>query len=127
MLVSAMKGGVIICFVAIIKNLLTIMEMPIFWHGFSYSVNYSIGFVAIEETHSTLATKQPAFTASAVASSLDTRKNSHQPNLYNLAVTVAKVSRSQIASFIGNLLLFFPEPFSGLVILSDYRNQNRGR
>ena len=111
MLVSAMQGGVIICFVAIIKNLLTAMQMPIFWHGFSYSVNYSLGFVAIEETHSTLATKQPAFTASAVASSLDTRKHSHQPNLYNLAVAVAKVSRSQIASFIGNLIVVFPGTF----------------
>lgn len=108
MLGSAMNGGIVICFVAIIKNLLTKIEMPIFWHGFAYSVNYSIGFVVIEETHSTLATKQPAFTASAVASSLDTKQNTHQPNLYNLAITVAKVSRSQIASFIGNLVVVFP-------------------
>ncbi|MBS1597628.1 MAG: site-specific recombinase [Bacteroidetes bacterium] len=108
MMGSAMNGGLVICFVAIIKNLLTKMEMPFFWHGFAYSVNYSIGFVVIEETHSTLATKQPAFTASAVASSLDTKQNTHQPNLYNLAITVAKVSRSQIASFIGNLVIVFP-------------------
>lgn len=111
MLASAMNGGLIICLVCVIKNLLAGMEMPIFWHGFAYSVNYSAGFVAIEETHSTLATKQPAFTASAVAGSLDTRKNTHQPNLYNLAVTVAKVSRSQIASFIGNLIIVFPATF----------------
>jgi len=111
MLVSAMKGGGIICFVAIIKSLLSIAEMPLFWHGFCYSINYSAGFVMIEETHSTLATKQPAFTASAVASSLDTRQNTHQPNLYNLAITVAKVSRSQIASFIGNLIIVFPGTF----------------
>jgi site-specific recombinase len=111
MLASAMRGGFVICFVAIIKNLLTRLEMPPFWHGVAYSVNYSIGFVVIEETHSTLATKQPAFTASAVASSLDTKKNIHQPNLYNLAVTVAKVSRSQIASFIGNLVVVFPGTF----------------
>jgi site-specific recombinase len=111
MLVSAMSGGAIICFVAVIKNLLTKMEMPIFWHGFAYSVNYSAGFVAIEETHSTLATKQPAFTASALASSLDTKQNTYQPNLYSLAVTVAKVSRSQTASFVGNLLIVFPGTF----------------
>jgi site-specific recombinase len=108
MLISAMKGGGIICFVAIIKNLLTGVGMAIFWHSFLYSVNYGLGFVLIEETHSTLATKQPAFTASAVASSLDSRKNVHEPNLYNLAVTVAKVSRSQIASFLGNLIIVFP-------------------
>ena len=105
---SAMGGGAWVCLVVLIKNLITRVPMAIFWHGFAYSVNYSLGFILIEETHTTLATKQPAFTASAVASSLDTRKNTHQPNLYNLAVTVAKVSRSQIASFAGNLLIVFP-------------------
>ncbi|HXB93655.1 MAG TPA: hypothetical protein VNU70_00810, partial [Puia sp.] len=108
MLKSAMGGGAWICGTVIIKNLLSRMPMAIFWHGFAYSINYSLGFILIEETHSTLATKQPAFTASAVAGSLDTRKNTRQPNLYNLAVTVAKVSRSQIASFIGNLVVVFP-------------------
>ena len=108
MLRSAMGGGAWICGVVVIKNLLTKIPMAIFWHGFAYSINYSLGFILIEETHTTLATKQPAFTASAVAGSLDTKKNTHQPNLYNLAVTVAKVSRSQIASFIGNLIIVFP-------------------
>ncbi len=108
MLKSAMGGGAWICLVVLIKNLLIKIPMAIFWHGFAYSINYSLGFILIEETHTTLATKQPAFTASAVASSLDTRKNAHQPNLYNLAVTVAKVSRSQIASFAGNLIFVFP-------------------
>jgi len=105
---SAMGGGAWVCLVVLIKNLITRMPMAIFWHGFAYSINYSLGFILIEDTNTTLATKQPAFTASAVASSLDTRKNTHQPNLYNLAVTVAKVSRSQIASFAGNLLIVFP-------------------
>lgn len=105
---SAMGGGAWVCLMVLVKNLLTRIPMAVFWHGFAYSVNYSIGFVLIEETGTTLATKQPAFTASAVASSLDTRKNTYQPNLYNLAVTVARVSRSQIASFIGNLIIVFP-------------------
>ena len=111
MLYSAMGGGAWISLVVLIKNLLIKMPMAIFWHGFVYSINYSLGFILIEETHTTLATKQPAFTASAVAGSLDTRRNTRRPNLYNLAVTVAKVSRSQIASFIGNLVIVFPGVF----------------
>jgi site-specific recombinase len=111
MMWSAMKGGGITAFIAIFKNMLTAVELPIFWHGFAYSMNYSIGFLLIDATGGTLATKQPAFTASAVASSLDTKGNTYKPNLYNLAVTVAKVSRSQIASFIGNLLIVFPGAF----------------
>jgi len=126
MVKSAMGGGAWICLVVLIKNLLTRVPMAIFWHGFAYSVNYSLGFILIEETHTTLATKQPAFTASAVASSLDTKAG--EPNLYNLAVTVAKVSRSQIASFAGNLLIVFPgcwliawayEKIVGVKLVSD--------
>jgi site-specific recombinase len=108
MMWSAMKGGAVTSFIAVFKNLLTAIELPIFWHGFAYSMNYSIGFLMIDATGGTLATKQPAFTASAVASSLDTKGNTYKPNLYNLAITVARVSRSQIASFIGNLLIVFP-------------------
>jgi site-specific recombinase len=105
---SAMGGGAWICLVVLIKNLLIRLPMAVFWRGFAFSVNYSLGFVLIEETHATLATKQPAFTASAVAGTLDTRNNTRKPNLYNLALTVARVSRSQFASFVGNLVVVFP-------------------
>lgn len=111
MMRSAMWGGLIVCFVVVVKLLQTKWSFAPFWQGFAYSVNYSVGFIAIEETKSTLATKQPAFTASAVASSLDTRKEKSQPNLYNLAITVAKIVRSQTASFIGNLIVVFPVCF----------------
>lgn len=107
MIVASMWGGLIICFVAIFKSIMGFFHMPPFLQGIAYSINYAIGFVAIEETHSSLATKQPAFTASAVASSFDTKK-SGDPNLYQLAVTVGKVFRSQAASFFGNLLVVFP-------------------
>jgi len=111
MMWSAIKGGGVTAFIAVFKNLLTKIELPLFWHGFAYSMNYSIGFLLIDATGGTLATKQPAFTASAVASTLDTKGNTYKPNLYNLALTVARVSRSQIASFVGNLLMVFPGAF----------------
>jgi site-specific recombinase len=105
---SAMGGGFIISFIAILKNLLVKVTLAPFWQGVAYSVNYSIGFLLIQSTGSTLATKQPAFTASAVASSLDSTKLKGRPDLDNLAITVSQVSRSQIASFAGNLLIVFP-------------------
>jgi site-specific recombinase len=101
-------GGFIISFVAIVKNLLTKLPLPIFWQGAAYSANYAAGFVLMDSTNTTLATKQPAYTASAVASSLDTQKNTKRPDLWNLAITVGKVARSQIASFAGNLIIVFP-------------------
>ena len=105
---SAMGGGLIVSFVAVIKNLLTIIHLPIFWQGFTYGSNYALGFVMMDETGTTLATKQPAYTASAVAGSLDMQKQGGRPDLRNLVITVAKVSRSQIASFAGNLVVVFP-------------------
>jgi len=105
---SAMAGGLIVSFVACVKNLLNTLHLPIFWQGAAYGANYAAGFVIMDETGATLATKQPAYTASAVARSLDASKQGGKPDLRNLAITVARVSRSQIASFAGNLLLVFP-------------------
>ncbi len=105
---SAAGGGIIISFIGIVKNLLGKMNMAPFWHGFLYSTNYSLGFILIQDTGSTLATKQPAYTANNVASSFDVQKIGEHPDLRNLAITVARVSRTQLASFAGNLIVVFP-------------------
>jgi site-specific recombinase len=105
---SAAGGGVIISFIGIIKNLVGKLNLAPFWQGFLYSTNYSLGFILIQDTNSTLATKQPAYTANNVASSFDAEKMGEAPDLRNLAITVARVSRSQLASFAGNLVVVFP-------------------
>jgi site-specific recombinase len=105
---SAAGGGVIISFIGIIKNLLGKMKLAPFWQGFLYSSNYSLGFILIQDTNSTLATKQPAYTANNVASSFDAEKIGEAPDLRKLAITVARVSRTQLASFAGNLVVVFP-------------------
>ncbi len=105
---SALGGGIIISFIGIIKNLLGKMSLAPFWQGFLYSTNYSLGFILIQDTGSTLATKQPAYTANNVASSFDVQKVGEEPDLRNLAITIAKVSRTQLASFTGNLIVVFP-------------------
>jgi len=108
MFYSAAGGGIIISFIGIIKNLLGKVALAPFWQGFLYSVNYSLGFILIQDTGSTLATKQPAYTANNVASSFDTQRMADRPDLRNLAITIGKVSRTQFASFTGNLLVVFP-------------------
>jgi site-specific recombinase len=105
---SAVGGGIIISFIGIVKNLLGNIKLAPFWQGFLYSTNYSLGFILIQDTGSTLATKQPAYTANNVASSFDVQKTGDKPDLRNLAITVAKVSRTQLASFAGNLIVVFP-------------------
>ncbi len=108
MLRSAMGGGVIISFVALLKALMHFIRMAPFWQGIAYSVNYAAGFIGIYATGSTLATKQPAMTASAIASSLDHKNNRDKPNMPELAILLSEVSRSQLASFAGNLAVVFP-------------------
>jgi site-specific recombinase len=108
MLRSAMGGGIIISFIGVLKTLLGKLKLAPFWSGFLYSTNYSLGFVLIQETGSTLATKQPAYTANNMASSFDVKKYGDEPDLRNLAITVARVSRSQLVSFAGNLIIVFP-------------------
>lgn len=104
---SASGGGVIVGFFAIFKMLLHQLSMAPFWQAFSYSINYATGFILIQVTGCTLATKQPAMTASTIASSLDEKKFGG-PNLSQLAITISCVMRSQTAAFAGNLLVAFP-------------------
>jgi len=108
---SAMAGGFIISFIAVFKNLIYKLPLPLFWQGIVYGTNYSLGFVLLDQAGGTLATKQPAYTASALASSLDAKKHNNKPDLSLLASTFAKIARSQIASFAGNLFVVFPLTF----------------
>lgn len=103
---AAVAGGVIIAFAAIIKALLHKIHMAPFWQYFCYGLNYAIAFVTLFITGASLATKQPTMTASALASSLDHRKGG--VSFKGLALTFAKVWRSQFASFAGNLIVVFP-------------------
>lgn len=101
---AAAGGGLIISFTALIKAVFHFIAAPAFWQSFLYSLNYAIGFVVVYSLHWTIATKQPAMTASALATQLDEKNESPQ----KLAELIAKISRSQIASFAGNLLIVFP-------------------
>jgi len=104
---SAAGGGAIISFIALFKTLLHHIDMAPFWEYFLYGLNYAFGFVLLQITHTTLATKQPAMTASTLASYLDARKQRH-PSLQNVAYSFVLVWRSQTASFLGNLIVVFP-------------------
>ena len=108
MIKSSMGGGFIVSFTALIKSLITKLPLPPFWLGFTYSLNYAAGFQLMHETHATLATKQPAYTASAIAASVDYFKEYQKPGLYMIAITVARTARTQLAAFFGNLIVVFP-------------------
>jgi site-specific recombinase len=100
------KGGFIISFVVIIKVLIHHAHFAPLWEAVAFSLNYAIAFIIIHITHSTLATKQPAMTASRIAANLDSRNVVIE--LKELAITIGSTSRSQLVSFAGNLVVIFP-------------------
>jgi site-specific recombinase len=104
---SSCGGGLIVSTTVIMKLLIHEAHFAPFWEAVAYSLNYALAFIEIQLFGFTLATKQPAMTASAIAASLDT-KNGDRISFNNLAIVVAKVFRSQTVSFVGNLLLVFP-------------------
>ncbi|WP_160164127.1 site-specific recombinase [Nafulsella turpanensis] len=106
MLLSASGGGVIVGFLTIFKVLLYYLRVAPFGQAFLYSLNYSTGFILIHLTHSTLATKQPAMTATSIARSLEVEDS--EESVQNLASLIVKVIRTQFIAFIGNVLVAFP-------------------
>ena len=111
MLYSSMGGGLIVGFLSIIKVLIYYLKLPLFGEAALYSMNYSLGFIGIIVSHSTLATKQPAMTASKLAAALDEKVKTKSEALENLAEVIVKLSRSQFIAFVGNILIAFPVAF----------------
>jgi site-specific recombinase len=110
MLWSAMGGGFIVAFLTCFKVGIYYLRLAPFGEAFLYSMNYSLGFIGIHITHSTLATKQPAMTASKIAASLDI-KGPVEDGIKNLSELIVKVFRSQFIAFMGNILVAFPVAF----------------
>lgn len=103
---SSIKGGLIVCIAALIKILLHYVHIPMFWTYFLYGLNYALAFCIMYLAHATLATKQPAMTAAALADAMDV-KNQHSSS-GQMSITLARVWRSQFISFVGNLIIVFP-------------------
>lgn len=118
---TAAGGGIVVAVLCIIKVFLSKMDTSAFGHAFFYSLNYSLGFIAIYVLGFTLATKQPAMTASALISALEAdRKNKdadenekHQA----FAEFFARVFRSQFIAFVGNVIVAFPVALLGIWLI----------
>ena len=108
---SACGGGCIVAVLCIIKVLLGKVDTSIFGHAVLYSLNYAVGFTAIYLLGCTLATKQPAMTASALVSALERKTESKEERNYkywSFAHFFSQVFRSQFIAFVGNVFLAFP-------------------
>lgn len=106
MLRHAAGGGAVIGFTTWGKFLLYGLALSPFWMGFAAGMNYALSFVLVQLLHWTVATKQPAVTAPAMAAKL---KDIQSPGAVRLFVDeVANLFRSQVAAIAGNLALVVP-------------------
>jgi len=122
MLRAAIGGGFIVGFLCVFKLLLSKLETSGFGHAFYYSLNYSLGFIAIYIFGFTLATKQPAMTAATITKALETgmKKQTQNENKHSsFAQLFARLFRSQFIAFVGNVFMAFPVSLLG-VWLIDY-------
>ena len=107
LLKSAMGAGLIIAFMAMFKLLLAKQHLPPLTEALLFSLNYGLGFMLIHILHFTVATKQPAMTASAIAASIDEHGGNSQ-DMERLTSIIAQTFRSQLAAILGNVLVVIP-------------------
>lgn len=105
---AAAGAGCIIALMATLKILLSRLTLAPFAHALSYSLNYAFGFVFIHILHFTVATKQPAMTAAALAATVQHRKGSRTAQLAELAELIVNIIRTQFIAILGNISIAIP-------------------
>ncbi|MDR0717081.1 MAG: site-specific recombinase [Azoarcus sp.] len=104
MLGSAALGGVVIAFMAALKIILASQGLAPLNEALCICLNYGLGFAFIHVLGGTVATKQPAMTANAIAASIEETRGKTR-NLDKLADIAVRTLRSQFAAIVGNLML----------------------
>lgn len=106
MVKKAAGGGLVMAFTTLIKFWLYTFAFSAFWGGFWAGVNYAVSFVLVQLLHFTVATKQPAMTAPAMAAKLKNIGDEGGEQAFVDEVT--HLVRSQVAAVLGNVLIVFP-------------------
>lgn len=106
MLGKAMGGGAITALTTALKFGLVGWGLSAFWDGVAASLVYAASFVVIQLLHFTLATKQPAMTAPAMAAKLKDLLPGEA--VAEFVDEVTHLVRSQVAAVLGNVCLVVP-------------------
>ncbi len=108
MLRKAAGGGAVVAGTTFAKFAIVAIGLTAFWSGFWSGVMYAACFVLIMLLHWTLATKQPAMTAPALADSLPRGEGNDDATIEAFVDRVTQLIRSQMAGIIGNLAAVAP-------------------
>ena len=125
MLRSAALGGFVIALMAANKLLLHGFGLPPLTETLAYCLNYALGFVLIHVIHGTVATKQPAMTANAIAAAIeDAEDKGQQKNLDPLIELIARTVRTQLAAIAGNVMLAVPTAMLLAMAVHEVRGEH---
>jgi len=125
MLRAAAGGGAIIGGTTFAKFAILALGLAPFWAGFGAGLNYAVSFLIVHLLHWTVATKQPAMTAPAMAAKLGALHIAARPTgadgshgsetaareaqaVRGFVDEVAHLVRSQIAGIAGNIAAVIP-------------------
>ena len=106
MLRQAAGGGALTALTTALKFAVMALGLASFWTGFWSGVVYAASFVLIQLLHFTLATKQPAMTAPAMAAKLKDLADTQSVEIF--VDEVSCLVRSQVAAVVGNVVAVFP-------------------
>ena len=106
MLGKAMGGGAVTALTTLLKFMVVAVGLSAFWSGFWAGVAYSATFIMIQLLHLTLATKQPAMTAPAMAAKL--KDINTDVAIKEFVDEVTHLVRSQVAAVLGNVFMVIP-------------------
>ena len=118
---KAAGGGLVMAFTTLAKFGLYALALSAVWGGFMAGVNYAVSFVLIQLLHFTVATKQPAMTAPAMAAKL--KDLDEAQGLESFVDEVAHLVRSQVAAVLGNVLLVFPAALALALLIAQMLGQ----
>ncbi len=107
---SSIGGGAVVVILVYVKFIIHHLHLPLLPEGILYGLNYGIGFLVMHFLHLSLATKQPALTASYIAEKVELYFNGAMAR-QQLSAMLAQIIRSQLVSLAGNLLMVVPLTF----------------
>jgi site-specific recombinase len=102
----AAGGGAVTTITVFLKFLIGLLGFSAFFTGFAAGINYAASFVAIQLAHFTLATKQPAMTAPAMAHKLGDVASDKA--VEDFVDEVSHLIRTQVAGILGNVSVVLP-------------------
>lgn len=105
---KAAIGGFFIAFMATMKTLAYHLALAPVGRAFVNSMIYGLGFVTIHIARGTVATKQPAMTAAAIASTISEGAGKKTQQLSKLAELIVDIMRTQFIAIMGNISIAMP-------------------